>query len=95
MFSSPKTDLLFAYLLTDVSKQIFEDNRREYGNGLQKFEPNDINKAKMLDLEQIDLSTEKRILEYYDLYRQSILNKNPDESFINQINDIFIEQFTL
>ena len=95
MFSSPKTDLLFAYLLTDVSRQIFEDNRREYGNGLQKFEPNDINKAKMLDLEQIDLDTEKRILGYYNLYRQSVLNKTPNENFIGQINDIFIEQFTL
>lgn len=95
MFSSPKTDLLFAYLLTDVSRQIFEDNRREYGNGLQKFEPNDINKAKMLDLEQVDLETEKIILEYYNLYRQSVLDKTPDENFINQINEIFIEQFTL
>lgn len=95
MFSSPKTDLLFAYLLTDVSRQIFEDNRREYGNGLQKFEPNDINKAKMLDLEQIDSDTEKRILDYYNLYRQSVLNKKPDESFVSQINDIFIEQFSL
>jgi adenine-specific DNA-methyltransferase len=95
MFSSPKTDLLFAYLLTDVSKQIFEDNRREYGNGLQKFEPNDINKAKMLDLEKIDLGTEIKILEYYSLYRQSVLNKNPEESFIRQINDIFTEQFSL
>lgn len=95
MFSIPKTDLLFAYLLTDVSKQIFEDNRREYGNGLQKFEPNDINKAKMLDLEQVDLITENKILEYYNLYRQSVLNKNPEESYINEINDIFINQFTL
>jgi adenine-specific DNA-methyltransferase len=95
MFSTPKTDLLFAYLLTDVSKQIFDDNRREYGNGLQKFEPNDINKAKMLDLEQVGSDTEKRILECYHLYRQSVLNKKPDESFISPINDIFIEQFSL
>lgn len=95
MFSSPKTDLLFAYLLTDISRKIFDDNRREYGNGLQKFEPNDINKAKMLDLEKLDLKTEKIILEYYNSYRQSILNKTPDESFLNQINEIFIEQFTL
>jgi len=94
MFSEPKTDLLFAYLLTDVSREIFEDNRREYGNGLQKFEPNDINKAKMLDLELIDEKTKKKILEYYNLYRLSVLNKKPDQSFINCINAILIEQFT-
>jgi adenine-specific DNA-methyltransferase len=95
MFSSPKIDLFFAYLLTDVSRQIFEDNRREYGNGLQKFEPNDINKAKILDLAQVNSDTEKRILEYYYLYRQSVVNEKTDQSFISHINDIFIEQFSL
>jgi adenine-specific DNA-methyltransferase len=95
MFSAPKTELLFAYLLTDVSRQIFDDNRREYGNGLRKFEPNDINKSKMLDLELLDTKTEIKVLEYYNLYRQSVLDKNPDESFINEINNIFIEQYTM
>ena len=45
IFSEAKVDLLFAYFLTDISKDIFNDNRREYGNGLHKFEPNDINKS--------------------------------------------------
>jgi adenine-specific DNA-methyltransferase len=53
LFTQIDIDLLFAYLLTGTAKQIFEDNCREYGNGLQKFEPNDINKGKMLDLEII------------------------------------------
>jgi adenine-specific DNA-methyltransferase len=50
MFSEVSTDLIFAYLLTDTARQIFEDNSREYGNGLQKFEPNDLNKGKMPDI---------------------------------------------
>lgn len=95
MFSAQKTDLFFAYLLTDVSKQIFNDNRREYGNGLQKFEPNDINKAKMLDLEQIEIETEKKIIEYYNLYRQSVFNKEPNNKFIEDINTILVNQFAL
>ncbi len=90
----PKIDLFFAYLLTDVSKQIFNDNCREYGNGLQKFEPNDINKSKMLDLNRLDIETEIKILKYYNLYRQSVFDKNSDESFVNKINDIFIKHFT-
>src|SRR6218665_358002 len=94
MFSAPKADLLFAYLLTDVSRQIFEDNRREYGNGLQKFEPNDINKSKMLDLEHLDTDAEIKITGYYNLYRQSVLDNNPDESFVSKINDVFIEHYT-
>ncbi len=94
LFSNTNIDLLFAYLLADVAKQIFDDNRREYGNGLKKFEPNDINKAKMLDLELLDNETEQQILELYRLYRESVIADNPNEKFVNQINDIFLEYFT-
>mgnify|MGYP000893439625 CR=1 FL=1 len=93
-FSISKTDLLFAYLLTDVSREIFEDNRREYGNGLQKFEPNDINNSKILNLECLSSESEEKVLEYYYLYRQSVLNGSPDENFVNEINQIFIENYT-
>lgn len=44
------TDILFAYLVTDMAKEIFLDNSRQYGNGLIKFEPNDLNKGKVADL---------------------------------------------
>ncbi|MEK7459468.1 MAG: Eco57I restriction-modification methylase domain-containing protein [Patescibacteria group bacterium] len=94
MFSIPKTDLFFAYLLTDVSRQIFDDNRREYGNGLKKFEPNDINKSKILDLGYLSIDMEIKILKYYNLYRQSVIENNPDESFVYKINDIFIKHYT-
>ncbi|WP_243349407.1 class I SAM-dependent DNA methyltransferase [Parabacteroides sp. FAFU027] len=95
LFPSIKTDLLFAYLLTDTAKSIFEDNRREYGNGLQKFEPNDLNKGEILDLSLINKSSEKEILELYNEYRDSVLQSNPDNSFIDRINEIFIEEFSI
>ncbi len=44
------TDVLFAYLVTDMAKEIFLDNSRQYGNGLVKFEPNDLNKGYVPDL---------------------------------------------
>lgn len=43
------TDILFAYLVTNVAKEIFLDNSRQYGNGLVKFEPNDLNKGNVVD----------------------------------------------
>lgn len=94
LFDSINIDLLFAYLLTDVARQIFEDNSREYGNGLQKFEPNDINKAQMLDLKLLDLKIEKKILDLYYLYRKSIIEDEPDERIVDKINKIFIENYT-
>lgn len=89
MFSEPKVDLLFAYLLTDVSKDIFNDNRREYGNGLQKFEPNDINKAMMVDLDEIKKDQEEKIISVYNKYRDSELRKNPNVNLLHEMNTLF------
>lgn len=52
------TDILFAYLVTNVAKEIFLDNSRQYGNGLVKFEPNDLNKGNVVDLR--GLTTEEK-----------------------------------
>jgi len=95
MFSEPKVDLLFAYLLTDISKDIFNDNRREYGNGLQKFEPNDINKSLMVDIDRIEKKDEEKIVELYHEYRKTALKKQPKEGLIEEINSIFVEIFKL
>jgi adenine-specific DNA-methyltransferase len=57
LLSQVGVDILFAYFLCDIAKEIFSDNRREYGNGLQKFEPNDLNKAMMLDLTRLRAET--------------------------------------
>jgi len=93
MFSLQRADLFFAYLLTDVSSEIFEDNRREYGNGLKKFEPNDINNSKMLNLDLIDGECETVILKYFAQYRESCINSTPDDCSMTAINNIFMERF--
>ncbi len=94
LFDNVNIDVLFAYLLTDVAREIFEDNRREYGNGLQKFEPNDLNKAMMLDLTLLDKKTENKIIELYKKYRDSVINKLPDDSFLVEINDILKKKYS-
>jgi adenine-specific DNA-methyltransferase len=86
-------DLLFAYLLTDVANQIFSDNQREYGDGLKKFEPNDLNNALMLDLSKLDNETENEIINLYIDYRNSVNNNEPNEKYINEINDILIRKY--
>lgn len=93
LFDNVNIDVLFAYLLTDVAREIFEDNRREYGNGLQKFEPNDLNKAMMLDLTLLDKKTENNIIELYKKFRETAINKSPDDSFSLEINEIFKNKY--
>ena len=88
LFSKISTDLLFAYLLTNVAKDIFNDNRREYGNGLKKFEPNDLNHSKMLDLSILSQSKVENILDLYSKYRQT-----ENEKFIAEIDLILRNEF--
>ncbi len=93
LFYKINIDLLFAYLLTDVAKQIFSDNRREYGNGLKKFEPNDLNNALMLDLTILDSETENDIINLYMNYKRSVVDKKPNEKYIDEINKILIKKY--
>ena len=91
LFSEIDTDLLFAYLLTNTAKHIFEDNSRQYGNGLQKFEPNDLNKGMMLDLGLLDEPTKKKILDLYQEYRTLTLDNQNGNVIISRIDNILID----
>lgn len=95
LYSELKTDLLFAYLLTDVAQDIFNDNRREYGNGLKKFEPNDLNRTYMLDVTKLDIDTENTIIDLYTKYRKSKIKNEPGPEYINEINDILIHFYAI
>jgi adenine-specific DNA-methyltransferase len=89
MLYKSETDLLFAYLLTDIAKEIINDNRREYGNGLKKFEPNDLNYSKVIDLKVIDKDSASEISAYYNQFRKSEINKNDGSNCLNNLNEIF------
>ena len=89
LFSTVNIDLLFAYLLTDVAKEIFSDNRREYGNGLKKFEPNDLNEAQMVDLDKLPSQIADAIIQLYSLYR-----KQQDPNIICEIDRIIRKEFS-
>ena len=60
------TDILFAYLVTNVAKEIFLDNSRQYGNGLVKFEPNDLNKGNVVDLRILTTEEKTFILRAFE-----------------------------
>jgi adenine-specific DNA-methyltransferase len=84
-------DLLFAYLLTDVARNIFADQRREYGGGLEKFEPNDLNHSKVINLEIISPSATIEILSYYQKYRNSLEDSQQNSEALDRLNSIFID----
>lgn len=88
LFSDITVDLLFAYLLTDTARLIFEDNCREYGNGLQKFEPNDLNKGKLLDIGKLSSNAKNKMLELYHSY-----SVQKDMRFVEAIDHLLSEHF--
>lgn len=87
--AAAKVELLMAYFISDISKEVLNDNRREYGGGLHKFEPNDLNRAKVLDLEAVEAQTERRILSAYRSYRESVLRSEANACALKTLNDIF------
>ncbi|HHX68291.1 MAG TPA: N-6 DNA methylase [Gallicola sp.] len=80
-------DVLFCYLLTSVGQDILYLNRRQYGGGLDKFEPNDINNSMCLDF---DLLTDEDICNIRKLYDKLVLSESSD-LIINELESIFIK----
>jgi adenine-specific DNA-methyltransferase len=93
LFAEINIDLLFAYLLTTTAKQIFEDNCREYGNGLQKFEPNDLNKGMMLDLGLLSEASKHQILTLFQQYKDLERKNESGDAIINEIDKILVKNF--
>lgn len=83
-------DVLFGYLVTNVAKEIFMDNSRQYGNGLVKFEPNDLNKGKAVDLR---LLTEEEA-QLVSAASQRLLCQGIEDEIILLLDSFFREKFT-
>ncbi|RMG19268.1 MAG: methyltransferase domain-containing protein [Bacteroidetes bacterium] len=88
LFSNIEADLLFAYLLTNIAREIFSDNRREYGDGLKKFEPNDLNNGLMLDLSRLSREEQEEIKILYHAYRKSVLENKENQAPLEEIENI-------
>ena len=79
------TNILFCYLLTPVAQEILKIDKREYGYGLDKFEPNDINKAKILDL---------RIISPLDIAEIEKIYQSIADEKIEVLDEIFKKYLT-
>lgn len=77
-------NIIFCYFLTPIAQSIIRENRKELGNGLEKFQPGDLKTAKMLDI---------TILSADDYERINLIYCNMVESFdptqIEELNEIF------
>ncbi|MBP5778193.1 MAG: N-6 DNA methylase [Prevotella sp.] len=86
------TNILFAYLITNVAKEIFLDNSRQYGNGLVKFEPNDLNKGKAVDLRLLTNEESDFVSQVYKKLRHY---GAISQQYIDLLNDFFVTKYTV
>lgn len=85
------TDVLFAYLVTSVAKQIFLDNSRQYGNGLIKFEPNDLNEGMVVDLTLLTSSESTFVKEIYNHLK---VYPKAFEKLVTVLDSFFTKKYT-
>lgn len=92
MFYEHKANLILAYLISDIAREIFQDNRREYGDGLEKFEPNDLNDSKVIDFDLIDNKTEEKILTILSCIKEANIGQRETiQRYIKELDGIFRE----
>lgn len=77
-------NIIFCYFLTPIAQSILRENRKELGNGLEKFQPNDLKTAKMLDITVISADDYERInFIYYNMIEEY------HSTQIDELNEIF------
>ncbi|WP_321469254.1 N-6 DNA methylase [Halarcobacter sp.] len=79
-------DLLFLYLNSNTAYELFTLEKREYGSGLIKFEPNDINNSYILNFECIS-SVDKKLLIQYALE----FEETNDFNIVEKADELFRE----
>jgi adenine-specific DNA-methyltransferase len=82
-------NILMAFLITETAQKILGAEKREYGNGLEKFEPNDINKGLVIDFEKLSPEIIFKIEGIYKEWRKAAREKQDDENYKNKLDDIF------
>ena len=86
-------NIFFLYLNTDTAKKLFDKEKREYGNGLEKFEPNDMNKSLIIDFDLLKNDQMEELKKMQKEFLQS--NINDRNNITEGANRIFKKVFEL
>lgn len=60
-------NILFCYLLTPIAQELLYQNKKDLGNGLNKFQPNDLLDGNILDIDIISQEDRAQILKIYSI----------------------------
>lgn len=85
-FDEDFINIFYCYLLSPICQMLLKECKREYGGGLDKFEPNDLNNAKVLDISTLSYADKCEILALYNQIRD---RQNNFSTIIERLNNIF------
>lgn len=83
-------NLLFCYLITPLASELLSLSRREYGNGLDKFEPGDLDNAYILDIRLLSSQDKRKVLDIYNEIRCSQSTES-----IETLDNLFRKYYTV
>ncbi len=89
IFGQQLINKLFVYLLSDTGQEILKANKRSYGDGLDKFEPGDLNDAlcpSQKQFEVIDNEDAEKVIELAKIDEETAIQMSND--LIEKIMDI-------
>ncbi|HOO80022.1 MAG TPA: N-6 DNA methylase [Lachnospiraceae bacterium] len=85
-------NLLYCYLITPLAQRILHQSHREYANGLDKFEPGDLQNAQILDLSLIEDKDRKEIEQIYLEMRRRQIERakiKGEMEYLEKLEEIF------
>jgi len=77
-------ELLCAYLVTPLAQEMLSHQRREYGNGLHKYEPNDLNQALVMDVRRMGNAEKCEVCALY-----GVLLADGNDGLLMQLDEAF------
>ena len=80
---------LFLYLNSATGRTFLELEKREYGDGLEKYEPNDINKAFAPDFSSLDQRDTERLIALQKIFLTSERDSTEDSAILAEADLIF------
>ena len=80
---------LFLYLNSSTGRTFLELEKREYGHGLEKYEPNDINKALAPDFGLLDQTQLERLIELHKAFIDVEEGSSEEASILEEADLIF------
>lgn len=87
--------LLMTFFISSLSKKLFQDSTREYGGGLRKFEPNDLNEAMVPNYDHFSEKDKAYLTEMYEVCRLMYEKQKPLKGIVAELDEFYQKKLSV